>query len=159
MGKKSKRVKTSSDPDNPHPPSPSHSPPQQHYTSDGPSEEEVNVLQTTSTSLQQKLDQLTQLASPDINDRAGFVAEFVPLDLTPADQASYQDELTNAPEAETQWTNLAAEISAIAAGKGVERIEGDQVTKAVFCFVHPLHKKCDREVAFVCVNGEWRAEG
>ena len=125
------------------------------YASDGPSD--VELLQTTSSSLQAKLDQLTNLGM--CNDRVGFVSQFVPLDLSAADAAAYLQDLTTAPEADGQWTNLISEIAAIRCGKGVDRIEGDQVSRAVFCFEHPLLPKCDREVSFVCVRGEWRAEG
>ena len=125
------------------------------YASDGPSD--VELLQTTSSSLQAKLDQLTQLGMA--NDRAGFVSQFVPLDLSAGDAAAYLQDLTTAPEADGQWTNLIAEIAAIRCGRGVDRIEGDQITRAVFHFEHPLLAKCDREVGFVCVGGEWRAEG
>ena len=58
-----------------------------------------------------------------------------------------------------EWAALAAEIQAIAAGATVEKIDGDQTTKAVFFFPHPTLARCDREVVFVCVEGEWRAEG
>lgn len=121
--------------------------------------EELECLQTTSSSLQAKLDQLTTLAIA--NDRAGFVQEFVPLDLSAADTAAYLQDLTTAPEADSQWANLAAEISALAAGKGVKQIQGDQQTRTVFFFEHPLLPGCDREVTFVCCEGknEWRAEG
>eukprot|EP00581_Thalassiosira_minuscula_P017122 CAMPEP_0183722510 /NCGR_PEP_ID=MMETSP0737-20130205/14445_1 /TAXON_ID=385413 /ORGANISM="Thalassiosira miniscula, Strain CCMP1093" /LENGTH=182 /DNA_ID=CAMNT_0025952687 /DNA_START=112 /DNA_END=660 /DNA_ORIENTATION=- len=125
------------------------------YASDGPSD--VEILQTTSQSLQSKLDQLATLGLA--NDREAFVSEFVPLDLPPADAAGYLQDLTTAPEAEGQWRNLVAEIAAIRSGRGVDRIEGDQVTNAVFYFRHPLLEACDREVGFVCVDGEWRAEG
>lgn len=127
------------------------------YPSDGPSQDELNCLQTSSTSLQAKLDQLTDLALA--NDRANFVSQFVPHDLSPTDTAGYLADLTTAPEAEGQWANLASEIAAIAAGKGVDKIEGDQVRNAVFYCKHPILQACDREVSFVCVNGEWRAEG
>ena len=93
------------------------------------------------------------------NNRPAFVREFVPLDLSPADTNAYLEDLTSAPEAEGQWNNLIAEIAAIRSGKGVDKIEGDQVTNAVFYFEHPLLTKCDREVAFCCKGGEWRAEG
>ena len=126
-----------------------------YYASDGPSD--VELLQTTSSSLQAKLDQLTNLGLAE--DRAGFVSQFVPIDLSLADADAYVADLTTAPEAEGQWTNLVAEIAAIRCGKGVDRIEGDQVTRAVFFFSHPLLEKCDREVAFCCTAGEWRAEG
>jgi len=125
------------------------------YPSDGPSD--VELLQTTSQSLQAKLDLLTKLGME--NDRAGFVREFVPLDLSRADASGYLQDLTTAPEAEGQWRNLVAEIAAIRCGKGVDRIEGDQVTRAIFYFEHPLLEKCDREVSFCCRGGEWRAEG
>lgn len=126
-----------------------------YYPSDGPSD--VELLQTTSDSLQAKLDKLTQLGLA--NDRANFVNEFVPLDLTEADKLGYLQDLTSAPEAEGQWNNLVAEIAAIRSGRGVDRIEGDQITRAVFYFSHPLLQNCDREVSFTCVHGEWRAEG
>ena len=126
-----------------------------YYPSDGPSD--VELLQTRSTSLQAKLNQLTELGLA--NDRAEFVHKFGPLDLSLADTEAYIQDLTTAPEAEGQWRNLVAEIAAIRSGQGVNRIDGDQVTRAAFFFQHPLQKMCDREVSFVCVNGEWRAEG
>ncbi|CAJ1950055.1 unnamed protein product [Cylindrotheca closterium] len=126
-----------------------------YYPSDGPSD--VELLQTTSQSLQAKLNQLTELGLA--NDRAGFVQHFVPLDLSPGDTECYLQQLRTDPEAEGQWRNLVAEIAAIRSGHGVDRIEGDQVTRATFFFSHPLLDKCDREVCFVCVNGEWRADG
>ena len=125
------------------------------YASDGPSD--VELLQTTSTSLQSKLDLLVTLGLAD--DRAGFVSQFVPLDVSPADAQGYLQDLTTAPEAEGQWRNLVAEIAAIRCGRGVDRIEGDQSRRAVFYFRHPLLEACDREVGFACVGGEWRAEG
>lgn len=129
--------------------------PNVYYPSDGPSD--VELLQTTSQSLQAKLNQLTDLGLA--NDRAGFVRNFVPLDLSPDDAAAYLQDLTTAPEAEGQWRNLIAEIAAIRSGLGVDRIEGDQVNRATFFFAHPLLEKCDREVSFVCSGGEWRADG
>ena len=127
------------------------------YPSDGPSQDECNSFQTSSASLQAKLDRLTSLILD--NDRASFVAEFVPLDLSPADSAAYLADLTTAEEAQGQWRNLAAEISALAAGKGVQKIEGDQSATAIFYFEHPLFVGCDREVTFVCRGGDWRAQG
>jgi hypothetical protein len=126
-----------------------------YYPSDGPSD--VELLQTTSASLQAKLNQLTELGLA--NNRSAFVHQFVPLDLSPSDTEAYVHDLTIAPEAEGQWRNVVADIAAIRSGQGVDRIEGDQVTRAVFFFQHPLQQMCDREVSFVCVNGEWRAEG
>jgi hypothetical protein len=114
-------------------------------------------LQTSSTSLQAKLDQLTQLAIN--NNRSEFVAQFVPLDLSKQDADAYLQELTTAPEAEGTWRNLASEIGALAGGIGVTKIEGDQVTKAIFYFSHPILQGCNREVSFLCIDREWRAEG
>jgi len=129
----------------------------EHYTSDGPSEEELNCLQTSSASLQTKLDLLTDFALN--NKRSDFVNAFVPLDLSHSDIDAYLHELTIGPEADGQWTNLIAEVAAITAGRGVTKIEGDQITNTVFFFQHPLFPGCDREVSFICTNGEWRAEG
>lgn len=161
MGKKSRRNKQQGTPSveaaniQPVAPTVATAPPI-YYPSDGPSD--VELLQTSSPSLQAKLNQLTELGLTH-NDRAGFVRLFVPLDLSEEDTAAYLQDLTTAPEAEGQWTNLIAEIAAIRSGKGVDRIEGDQVKRAAFYFKHPLLEKCDREVSFVCVGGEWRAEG
>jgi hypothetical protein len=148
-----------------------------YYPSDGPSD--VELLQTTSASLQTKLDQLTQLGLA--NDRSGFVQQFVPMDLSYDDQQRFLHDLTVGPEAENQWQNLVSEIAAIRSGMGVDRIEGDQITRATFFFTHPIQQQCDREVSFVCCsrgssnsssthdgrnnnhnsinNAEWRAEG
>mmetsp|Transcript_17989 Transcript_17989/g.22022 ORF Transcript_17989/g.22022 Transcript_17989/m.22022 type:complete len:162 (-) Transcript_17989:874-1359(-) len=130
---------------------------QQYPHSDGPSEEELSCLQTESQTLQMKLDQLTTLSHN--NDRKQFVSQFVPLDLTQEDMDGYLHDLTLAPEAEGHWFNLIVEIEAIARGKGVTKIEGDQKSRAIFHFEHPTLKGCDREVSFTCVGGEWRAEG
>jgi hypothetical protein len=132
-------------------------PVQEAYRSDGPSEEDLNCYQTSSASLQVKLNQLKHLAA--IGDRESFVRQFVPMDLSDADTMGYLQDLTTAEEAEGQWTNLASEICALADGKGVQNIEGDQETQVIFYFEHPLLKGCDREVSFVYVGGEWRAEG
>lgn len=128
------------------------------YPSDGPSQEELMSLQTTSPSLQAKLDQLVDFIIAD--DRASFVRNFVPLDLSTEDTEAYLQDLTVAPEAAGQWGNLAAEMMALQSGRGVRKIEGDQISRAIFFFEHPLLPGCDREVCFVNVHGnEWRAEG
>ncbi len=128
-----------------------------HSHSDGPSEEDLACIQTDSSTLQQKLDQLSTLANS--NNREQFVAQFVPLDLTQEEMKGFLDDLTISPEAEGQWNHLKAEINALARGIGVTKIEGDQTSQAIFFFEHPTLKGCDREVGFSCVNGEWRAEG
>ena len=104
--------------------------------------------------LQQKLDELSAFAAQ--NDRKAFVEAFVPLDCSADDTSNYLSVLT---EDDAEWAALAAEIQAIAAGATVEKIEGDEKTRAVFFFPHPTLERCDREVVFVCVGGEWRAEG
>ena len=84
------------------------------------------------------------------------VRAFVPLDLSEADlQGFLSDVLAN----EEQWAQLVAEIRAIADGAAVKKIGGDQVSRATFFFQSPIAELCDREVAFTCVGGEWRAEG
>jgi len=127
------------------------------YHSDGPSEEALSVLQTSSATLQSKLDLLTQYGIA--NDKAGFVSQFVPLDLTSEEKLSFLRDLTDDSEGEGQWQNLVAEIAAIAAGKGVQKIEGNQESTVTFFFEHPNFKGCDREVTFTCVREDWRAEG
>ena len=109
---------------------------------------------TTNAALQQKLDELAAFAAQ--NNIKAFVEAFVPLDCSADDTANYLSVLT---EDDAEWAALSAEIQAIAAGATVEKIDGDQTTKAVFFFPHPTLERCDREVVFVCVEGEWRAEG
>ena len=109
---------------------------------------------TTNAALQQKLDELSAFAAQ--NNIKAFVEAFVPLDCSAEDTANYLSVLT---EDEAEWAALSSEIQAIAAGATVEKIEGDQKTRAVFFFPHPTLERCDREVVFVCVDGEWRAEG
>ena len=111
-------------------------------------------LRTTNAALQQKLDELAAFAKA--GDKQAFVEAFVPLDCSPDDRSNYLSVLTGDDD---EWAALAAEIQAIAAGATVEKIDGDQTTKAVFFFPHPTLARCDREVVFVCVEGEWRAEG
>ena len=111
-------------------------------------------VRTTNAALQQKLDELAAFASS--GDKEAFVQAFVPLDCSPEDQSNYLSVLTGD---DAEWAALSAEIQAIADGATVEKIEGDQTTKAVFFFPHPTLERCDREVVFVCVENEWRAEG
>ena len=103
------------------------------YPSDGPCE--VELLQTTSETLQHKLNTLTELGVVQ-QDRTAFVHAFVPLDLSSDDTDAYLQELTTGPEADSQWTNLISEIAAIRCGKNVDKIDGDQRTIAIFHFEH-----------------------
>ena len=111
-------------------------------------------VRTTNAQLQKKLDELAALCAA--GDRKAFVEAFVPLDLTPDDLAGYLSVMDGDDE---EWAAIAAEIQAIADGATVAKISGDQTTKAVFFFPHPTLVRCDREVVFVCTDGEWRAEG
>ena len=111
-------------------------------------------VRTTNTALQQKLDELATFAKA--SDKKAFVEAFVPLDCSPEDTANYLSVLTGD---DAEWAALSSEIQAIADGATVEKIEGDEKTRAIFFFPHPTLERCDREVVFVCVEGEWRAEG
>jgi hypothetical protein len=111
-------------------------------------------VRTTNAALQQKLDELSAFAAK--GDHKAFVEAFVPLDCSPEDTKNYLSVLT---EDDAEWAALSSEIRAIADGATVEKIEGNQTTRAVFFFPHPTLERCDREVVFVCVEGEWRAEG
>ena len=111
-------------------------------------------VRTTNAALQQKLDELATFAKA--GDKKAFVEAFVPLDCSPEDTANYLSVLTGD---DAEWAALSSEIQAIADGGTVEKIDGDEKTRAVFFFPHPTLARCDREVVFVCVEGEWRAEG
>ena len=111
-------------------------------------------VRTTNAALQQKLDELSAFAAQ--GDRKAFVEAFVPLDCSPEDTANYLSVLTGD---DAEWAALSAEIQAIADGATVEKIEGDEKTRAIFFFPHPTLARCDREVVFVYVEDEWRAEG
>ena len=111
-------------------------------------------VRTTNAALQQKLDELSAFAAQ--NNIKAFVEAFVPLDCSAEDTQNYLSVLTGDDD---EWAALSAEIQAIADGATIEKIDGDQTTKAVFFFPHPTLERCDREVVFVCVEGEWRAEG
>ena len=109
---------------------------------------------TTNAALQQKLDELAAFAAQ--NNIKAFVEAFVPLDCSADDTANYLSVLTGDDD---EWAALSSEIQAIADGSTVEKIEGNQKTRAIFFFPHPTLERCDRVVVFVCVEGEWRAEG
>ena len=115
----------------------------------------ASPVRTTSASLQAKLDALVALAASD--DLTGFVAIFVPLDIPAEDIAEYQKRLAECAE---EWAFLKADIQAIASGEGVIEVEGNETERAVFRFKNPGQQEDqDREVAFVCTDGDWRAEG
>ena len=111
-------------------------------------------VRTTNAALQQKLDELATFAAQ--NNIKAFVEAFVPLDCSADDTSNYLSVLT---DDDAEWAALSSEIQAIADGGTVEKIDGDEKTRAIFFFPHPTLARCDREVVFVCVEGEWRAEG
>lgn len=111
-------------------------------------------MRTASPNLQAKLDELAAFCAA--GDKSSFVNAFVPLDLTSEETAGYLSDLN---DNEAEWMALAAEIAAIADGKTVTKIVGDETDRTTFFFPHPTLEGCDREVVFVCVGGEWRAEG
>jgi hypothetical protein len=107
---------------------------------------------TTIAALQAKLDALVDLAAE--GNREAFARAFVPLDLTAEDLAGYVEDLLN----DETWRNVVAEVAVCAGGVTVTRI--DETEKSTtFYFQHPFMSQIDREVVFVCVSGEWRAEG
>lgn len=54
---------------------------------------------------------------------------------------------------------MAAEMRVLASGDGVRRVLGDQVQRCEFHYAMPGRAFIGREVVFVCVDAEWRAEG
>ena len=58
-----------------------------------------------------------------------------------------------------RWSSLAGEILAIVEGSRVFKIIGDQQTQCEFKFLQLENAQIQREVVFVCQEGDWRAEG
>ena len=117
----------------------------------------VRGKRTRSAALQAKLELLS--ARHAAGDVRGFCAAFLPRDLTPAEAAEFTAELGADAE---RWASLGAEVAALAQGLGVKRVVGDQVSRAEFRYLMPGRKPgvtINREVVFVCVEGDWRAEG
>jgi hypothetical protein len=81
---------------------------------------------------------------------------FVPHDLSADDTEAFAAELAADPP---RLQQLAAELMTCAAGRKVMAIRGDQSESAMFRFVMPGHETVAREVEFVCVGGDWRAQG
>ena len=91
-----------------------------------------------------------------------FCRSFVPVDVTEDDIQSFSGQLSTDEEF---FDSFCREISQCASGDRIEKIEGDQVTRAQFTIlpgdgaVVPAGIDIAREVAFICVNGKWTAEG
>ena len=111
-------------------------------------------VRTSNTNLQAKLELWARQAmTGQVQD---LCACFLPLDLGPEDAAAFATELVaDAPRLQ----QLGAELMACAAGRTVMAIGGDQQTRAMFRFVMPGHETIAREVEFVCVGEDWRAQG
>ena len=87
-----------------------------------------------------------------------FCAAFLPLDLSAGEASEFVAGL----EADTErWRQIASEVTALALGDGVRHVIGDQLTRAEFRFSMPGRAYINREVVFVCAEGnqDWRAEG
>lgn len=110
---------------------------------------------TTNPQLQARLDLLAEFARR--GDIRSFVRVFVPHDLTQEDVEFFTSELEGDA---TRWEQLAAEVTLIADGSRVNTIVGDQQTRAEFRYFMPNQSlNINREVVFICENGDWRAEG
>jgi hypothetical protein len=90
---------------------------------------------------------------------------FVPIDnIEEEDIIHFAGNLTSDDEF---FASFVREIQQCASGQGVEKIEGDQKSRAVFTLLPPQGTVSEgsaldivREVAFVNTNGQgWRAEG
>ena len=116
------------------------------------------TLKTSNNALQLYLDSLVVLIGDGNQDKKTFVDAFVPLDIGPEDIAAFVADLSE-PESD-QWTNLISEVQVIASGENTQKIEtAKDEKKVIFFFEHPILGGCDREVAFIFEEGEWRAEG
>lgn len=110
---------------------------------------------TTNPQLQARLDLLAEFARR--GDLQSFVRVFVPHDLTQEDIDYFASELESDP---SRWEQLKTEVTLIADGSRVHTIVGDQRTRAEFRYFMPNQSlNINREVVFVCENGDWRAEG
>ena len=110
---------------------------------------------TNNPQLQARLDLLAEFARRD--DLRSFVRVFVPHDLTQEDIDYFVSELEGDKE---RWEQLKAELVLIADGSRVNSIVGDQRTRAEFRYFMPNQSlNINREVVFVCQNGDWRADG
>jgi SAM-dependent methyltransferase len=117
--------------------------------------------------LQQQLDEWVVLlsavdgASADARQAAvtAFTALFVPLDLDPDDFEHFSSGLAG----DAAWfASLAAEVRTCASGEGVTELSEEEDRESVFGFKGLQEGGSDnifREVVFVCVGGQWRAEG
>eukprot|EP00947_MAST-08B_sp_MAST-8B-sp1_P002702 g2702.t1 len=111
---------------------------------------------TTIPELQAYLDSLVELASADKKEE--FVRSFVPLDLTEEELLGFLASFNDGEEGAAAWSNITAEIIAIARGTGVtDVVEG--IDEVVYCFEHPELPDCDREVVFEKRQDQWRAQG
>ena len=81
----------------------------------------------------------------------------MPHDLTQQDIDYFASELESDP---ARWEQLKSEVTLIADGSRVNTIVGDQRTRAEFRYFMPNQSlNINREVGFVCENGDWRADG
>ena len=136
---------------------------------------EASLKRTRSVALQSALDawvaegtRILALAHPSVeraNAILAFARTFVPLhDITEDDISHFADSLTNDDEF---YASLVRELQQCSTGQSVEKIEGDQTSRAVFTLLPPDGTLSEgssldivREVAFVNVKGSgWRAEG
>jgi hypothetical protein len=88
-----------------------------------------------------------------------FTTLFVPLDLDPDDFEHFSSGLAG----DAAWfASLAAEVRTCASGEGVTELNEEEDRESVFGFKGLQEGGSDnifREVVFVCVGGQWRAEG
>ena len=91
-----------------------------------------------------------------------FCRVFVPVDVTEDDIQSFSGQLSSDEEF---FDSFCREINQCATGDRVEKISGDQVTRAEYTIlpgdgaVVPGDIDIVREVAFICNDGRWTAEG
>mmetsp|Transcript_40774 Transcript_40774/g.68311 ORF Transcript_40774/g.68311 Transcript_40774/m.68311 type:complete len:173 (+) Transcript_40774:127-645(+) len=111
-------------------------------------------VRTSNPALQARLEQWAALCSQ--NKIREFCTIFVPPDLSAEETAFFASELE---QDAVRWSSLAGEILAIVEGSRVFKITGDQQTQCEFKFLQLENAQIQREVVFVCQEGDWRAEG
>ena len=90
-----------------------------------------------------------------------FAITFVPLDVNEEDSNSYADGLYTDDE---YFESMRREMTQCSSGNGVQSIEGDQVSEAIFTLDKPegdINIDIVREIAFSSSDSgvNWRAEG
>ena len=128
------------------------------------------MVVTTNAKLQQQLSewvvaleaiQMLEIGSSSRGDAmVSFCTSFVPAGVTEDDIKGFSEQLVDDAEF---FESFCREIKCCATGGRVEKITGDQTSKAIFTILPDDGSKITidivRELAFIYEGDKWRAEG